>query len=353
MQRLLLSVCVAAIAVTASASASPLDAASLMANYNLITSGNATTNGDIEGAMIVGGNFTGAAGTANLFNNATRLPAGKTSYIYGANSSQINVDNAGSLYVGGSNSGNINLNGPGNLQIGGANSATINGSAGGKVAIAGANSGTVQNATFLPGNASTIVPPFVKADVIVALTGYSATLAALSSNGSITTGANSLTFSHAGSGQAVFSITAADLAADLTNANMAFLLGDPSASVIVNVDLQGANLALPSSGHFASGTPLQNVLFNFYNGSGTVIDVGALWETSILAMGSEVVNHTPIEGSVAAASFTAHGELHNFPPTPPGNHNPPPQTIPEPGTLALMLAAMASLVGLRRKRKTA
>ncbi|GAA0581660.1 collagen-binding domain-containing protein [Rhizomicrobium electricum] len=353
MQRLYLSVCFAAIAVTASASASPLDAASLMANYNLITSGNATTNGDIEGAMIVGGNFTGAAGTANLFNNAARLPANKTSYIYGANSSQINVDNAGSLYIGGSNSGNINLNGPGNLQIGGANSANINGSVGGTVAIAGANGGTVNNATYLPGNASTIVAPYVKADVIAALTGYSATLAGLSSNGSIITGANSLTFSHAGSGQAVFAIAAADLVADLTNANISFLLGDPSASVVINVDLQGANLALPSSAHFASGTALENVLFNFYNGTGTVIDFGTMWKTSVLAMGSEVTNHTPIEGSVAAASFTGHGELHNFPPTPPGNQNPPPETVPEPGTLALMMAAMLGLLGLRRKRKLA
>lgn len=354
MQRLLCSACLAALFSSAASYATPLDPTALLANYNLITSGNATSNGDIEGAMIVGGNFTGAAGTANLFNNGAHLPAAKTSYVYGANSSQINVNNSGSLFIGGSNSGNINLNGGGNkLQIGGANSGNINGSSGGVIAIAGANTGVVNaNGSSLPGGNTTIVPTMAISDVVSALTAYSATLAALSSNGTIIAVPNSLSFQYAGAGQAVFNLTAAQFTADLMNANIAFLLANPSAPVVVNIDLQGSNWSEPSSAHFASATPLQNVLFNFYDGAGTTLNFTTMWEASILAMGSTVTNSTPIEGSLAAAAFIGHGELHNYPLlTPPGgNHNPPP-SVPEPASLGVVLTALMSLYWLGRRKK--
>lgn len=356
MQRLLFSVCLAALFSSAASYATVLDPTVLLANYNLITSGNATTNGDIEGAMIVGGNFTGAAGTANLFNNGAHLPADKTSYVYGVNSSQINVNNGGNLFIGGSNSGNINLNGGGNkLQISGANSGNINGSSGGVIAIAGANAGVVNaNGSSQPGGNSTIVPTMAISDVVSALTTYSATLAALPSNGSIITGLNSLSFQYAGAGQAVFNLTAAQFTADLMNANISFLLADPSTPVVVNIDLQGANWSEPSSAHFASATPLQNVLFNFYDGVGTTLSFTTVWEASILAMGSTVTNSTPIEGSLAAAAFIGHGELHNYPLlTPPGgNHNPPP-SVPEPATFAFLLAGLLGLFGLIRRKNAA
>lgn len=355
MQRLLCSVCLAAIFSSTTSYATALNPADLLTNYNLITSANATTNGDIEGAMIVGGNFTGAAGTANLFNNGAHLPADKTSYVYGTNSSQINVNNGGNLFIGGSNSGNINLNGGGNkLQIGGANSGNINGSSGGVIAIAGANAGVVNaNGSSLPGGNTTIVPTMAINDVVSALTGYSATLAALPANGTIIAAPNSLSFQYAGAGQAVFNLTATQFTADLMNANMAFLT-NPAEAVVVNVDLQGANWSEPSSAHFASATPLQNVLFNFYNGTGTTLSFTTMWEASILAMGSTVTNSTPIEGSLAAAAFIGHGELHNYPlETPPGgNHNPPP-SVPEPATFAFLLAGLLGLFGVVRRKKAA
>jgi choice-of-anchor A domain-containing protein len=355
MQRLLRSVCFAGFLLSAPSYATVIDPVVLLANYNLITSGNATTNGDIEGAMIIGGNFTGAAGTANLFNNSAHLPADKTSYIYGANSSQINVNSSGSLYIGGSNGGNINLNGGSNkLQIGGANSGNVNGSSGGVIAIAGANTGVVNaNGSSLPGGNTTIVPSMAIIDVVSSLTDYSAMLAALPANGTIIAVANnSVTFEYAGSGQAVFNLTAAELTADLMNSNMIFLT-DSAEAVVVNVDLQGADWTEPSSAHFASSVPLQNVLFNFYNGTGTTLSFTTMWETSILAMGSTVTNSTPIEGSVAAAAFVGHGELHNYPlETPPGGNNNPPPSVPEPATFAFLLAGLLGLFGLIR-RKTA
>lgn len=337
------------------ASASPLDPGTLLASYNLITVGNATSNGDIEGAMLVGGNFTGAAGTANLFNNSAHLPAAKTSYVYGNNSSNINLDNGGSLYVGGNNSGNLNSNGGGNgIQIVGANNGGINGASGGFVAVGGANSGTINfnGAANMLGNSMAIVPAHSISDVVSALSGYSADLSALTANGTVSKVGSTVNFSYGGTGQAVFALTASDLTTMVANANLDFLIADASAPVVVNVDLQGGGWSEPSSTHFVSGSPLQNVLFNFYNGSGP-IDFSTLWETSILAMGSAVTNHTPIEGSLAAYSFTGYGELHNYPlQTPPdggGNNNPPP-AIPEPTPLSLMIVALLGVAWMGRKR---
>jgi len=364
MQRFMCSAGLGAVLCTVAASATPLDPAGLLAGYNLITSGDATSNGDIEGAMIVGGNFTGTAGTADLFNNAAHAPADKTSYIYGSNSSQINIDHGGSLYVGGNNSGNINLNGGGNkLQIVGNNSGNVNGSGGGGVIAVGGTAGGSVNPngnSYLHPNTTTITPPLLVSDVVSALNSYSSVLAGLASNGNVVASANSLSFVSVGPGQAVFHITGAQLAADLVNASISFVLTDPSAPVVVDVDLNGASWTEASSAHFAGGTALQNVLFNFYDGVGTTLSFTTQWETSILAMGSTVTNGSPIEGSLAAAAFVGHGELHNLPlTTPPGGAQnppppppPPPPAVPEPASSGLILAGLA-VVGWLRRRKSA
>jgi hypothetical protein len=56
---------------------------------------------------------------------------------------------------------------------------------------------------------------------------------------------------------------------------------------------------------------------------------------------------------VAAASFTGHGELHNYPlqhpPGDGGNENPPP-AIPEPAPLGMMFGALLVLAGMLRRK---
>lgn len=359
MQRLLCSASLVALVFGAPAYATVVDPTVLLANYNLITSANAISNGDLEGAIFVGAGLSSSSGTITLFNNSGHLPSNRTSYILGSNGTHINVNSGGSLYIGGANSGNINLNGGGNkLQIDGANGGNINGSSGSIIAINGGNGGVINTngGTYLPLNNTTIVPPMTVTQAVNSLTNYSAQLAAWQANGAIVTAPNSVSFQYAGAGPAVFSLTAAQLTADLTNANISFLLGNPNAPVVVNVDLQGHNWFEPSSAHFASGTPLQNVLFNFYNGSGALLNFTTMWETSILAIDSAVINSTPIEGSVAALVFVGNGELHNYPllvSIPSNNPPPPPPSVPEPATFAFLLAGLLGLFGVVRRKKGA
>lgn len=347
------SVCVAALICAASAGASPLNPAALMASYNLITSGEAGSNQDIEGAVIVGGNFTNVGGPNQLFNNTGRLPANKTSYVFGDNIGQVHVDNGGSLYVGGNNYGSINLNGGGNkLQVGGTNFGTIQASGGGAISVVGGNlGGTINgNGSTVDSSSSTIVPPISLAAVVTALNSYSNSLAGLTSNGSITAVPNSLALSYAGTGQAVFDLTASQFTSYIGGGTtLSFVLADPSSPVVVNVDLQNADWTAPSNLHLG-GTALQNVLFNFYDGAGTLLTFDTQWEASILAMGSTVTNSTPIEGSLAAAHFYGYGELHNYPlETPPhGSSNTP---VPEPASLTLLAAGLAGAFGRKRKKK--
>ena len=79
--------------LAAPAEATPLTASQIMANYNLVTSGNVSTNSDIEGSAVIGGNLS----SATLFNNAT-ASRGPVLYLYGANQSNTNVNNGGAVH---------------------------------------------------------------------------------------------------------------------------------------------------------------------------------------------------------------------------------------------------------------
>src|SRR3954462_13915147 len=87
------------------AQATPLTASFIMANYNLVTSGNATTQSDIEGSAVIGGNFNGAT----MFGNSANAPAHPELDVYGTLSGNLNVN--GGLVDYHTKTGNVNLNG--------------------------------------------------------------------------------------------------------------------------------------------------------------------------------------------------------------------------------------------------
>jgi hypothetical protein len=82
----------AALAITGcplGAYANPLTAAQILASYNLVTTGDANTNADIEGSAVVGGN----ASLATMFGN--NAPAHPTLDVYGTIQGNLNVNNGG------------------------------------------------------------------------------------------------------------------------------------------------------------------------------------------------------------------------------------------------------------------
>ncbi len=88
--------------------------ATILQDFNAVIFGDASTQSDIEGAAVVGGNFNGAT----VYNNPTdsnpnpQLPAGYSALtVYGnmTNQNYVNMDNGASAYVAGSH-GPTNFN---------------------------------------------------------------------------------------------------------------------------------------------------------------------------------------------------------------------------------------------------
>jgi choice-of-anchor A domain-containing protein len=275
---------------TVAANAGPLTASQILANYNIVTRGNATTSSDIEGSAVIGGNFNGAT----MFGN--HAPAHPEIDIYGTNTSSPNANlnvNGGIVHYG-VNTGHFNLN----------------------------NGATAVQGSF----------PYTLSSFTSTLDTLSTQLAGLTSNSVISTGNGKVTFSETPgtNGIAVFSLTAAALQADFIN-NSLFFSGSAT-SIIINVS---GNFAEPSGSNW-NPPVMQNVMFNFYDA--TSVSVGN-WESSLLAPSASVsiTGGGNINGFVYANTFNGGGELHNDPFL--GN-----LPVPEPGTFALFGLALVGLV---------
>ena len=293
----------AALAITGcplGAYANPLTAAQILASYNLVTTGDANTNADIEGSAVVGGN----ANLATMFGN--NAPAHPTLDVYGTIQGNLNVNNGGAVHYG-ANSANINLNG-------------------GSTAVQGGFTNTLL-------------------DFISPLNALSASLAGLAANSTVI---NNGTFvAHPdGNGVAVFDLTAAALQTAMTNHSFAFTQNGATA-IIVNVD---GNYAEGSSTNW-NPPPVRDVIFNFSDAT-SFVAVGN-WQSTILAPDAAIsILNGNVEGFVYAMSFTGGGELHNFGFTGvlPSFTGALPSAVPEPGTFAMFGLALSGLLTVRRRR---
>ncbi len=289
--------------------ANALTASTILQDFNVVIFNNATTQADIEGAAVIGGNFSGAT----VFNNPndsqnTSQPSGFGALtVFGnTNGNSINIDNGGNAYVAGSQGANISFNGGGYIA---APSATISSFSLPLIALS-------QSLSLLA--ATGTLPPAGNNEQITAVPGPD--------------------------GIAVFNLTAAQLAAI---PSFTINLGGAS-TVVFNVEGSSASF----SANDESGTAgANNIIWNFYDATGTVAFNTQIGGT-VLAVGATVTNNNQIDGDLVAENWTGQGEAHSWPfngnlPSPP---TPPPTPTPEPASLVLFGSAIGlmGLLGVRR-----
>ena len=98
-------------AAAAPARAEAMTAGDILSSFNLVTTGNVSTQSDIVGDAVVGGNLSGAT----FFGGGANVPSAPDLYLFGKLNSSLNLNSGGSLYFAGSTSQHVNYNGGGKL----------------------------------------------------------------------------------------------------------------------------------------------------------------------------------------------------------------------------------------------
>ena len=253
------------VTATTVGSGSGMSAATILSDFNAIVFNNASTQCDIEGASVVGGNFSGAT----MYTNPTgSLPTG-----YGA------------LTVFGSTTGNsINMNDGGKAYVAGNKGASINFNGGGSYIAS-------------PGSSiSSFSAPLIA---------LSQSLSQLAATGTLpTTGNNEVIKATPGAnGVAVIDLTAAQLAAIPSySINM-----NGASTLIFNVS--GTSVTMNANDESGT-TGANNIIWNFTNATSVALNTQIAG--TILAPTATVTNNNQIDGVLVANAWNGSGEIHDY-----------------------------------------
>lgn len=287
------------------AAAAPLTTAEILNQFNLVTFGDVAGTSHVDGRTLVGGNLTSQW---MVFNMKATPASAYADLIVGGNvlGNGVHANSGADVVVGGVvNSGtHLNLNGGGTLLQN-------------------------QGAAAVPGFEAT-------------LKASSAELAQRTGTGPTVNG-NKAVFNAAPiDGLAVYNIDLSFF--DLINEIELALNG--ADTVVINVAGDSATLQDNFIGGSYAAAP--NVLWNFFEATDLVFD--RQFVGSVLAPYADVtVTNNNIEGALVAQSAYIGGEIHLRPFT--GTIDTPPVAVPAPAALPLMLAGLAGLVMVTRRRK--
>lgn len=338
------------LAMATASAGTPLTAAEVVNQFNLVTLGDATIDSHVDGRSYIAGNLTGNGAVFAMHPND--MPSSSFAGLtVDGSASGLHVTAGGATILG--NLSNSNINNGASVITGNVSNTNFNGSGGsyvyGTKSGVNTNSGTM-NATA----AATQVSTAQSTDFASVLESTSDGLQALSSTGSYwTVSGNRVIFTAVAdaNGLAVFDLTAVDDTL-LRYGEFQFNLGNAS-TVVFNSDVTSATI----NANFLDGSAAtigSKTIWNFYNASNLTFN--NQFGGSVLATDATMTNYNNIEGGVFVDRITQRGEIHLQPFK--GDLNmalasASVSSVPEPSAWALMAAGVLVLVnvGVRRGRR--
>ncbi|WP_411827139.1 choice-of-anchor A family protein [Luteolibacter sp. AS25] len=284
-----------------------------LTDYSVIVSGNLSTNSDIEGRTLVGGNLTSSSSAnfgiklQNQVSSSDLVLRVQGNIVSG---NAINL-NAGSLEIGGSTNGRtVNYNGGGSL--------VSNSSADYSDIISGLTSASQSLAMYTPNSTAFLDP---------------------SNPGQ--PGPFKLNATPDSTGLAVFSVNGADIFGD-SKVQQIELFANSAADILINVAGTVINWDFGNIvGDLTQEAWRERVVWNFYEATEINFNSKNMMG-QVLAPNATITTSGNIDGSVFAKNLITTSEVHL--PGYDGNI-----VVPEPSSAMLMLLGSAAAL-LRRKR---